>query len=810
MAKVPILNAPEVAAQTTQGQIQASGHIQSTGGDGGQQISQLGHVFQDIGAEIYRVQNKLQNQLDDARVNEKFSQYLMYVNERRAEYSLTQGKNAIEGYGGLLADIQNANNSFKGELDNERQRFLFKMKAQSVFVDTHNFATKHSLGESFKYSAAAKEANISALSDTAVSSFDLNALTKNFDHPEFVKNYVAADKTYEDLLEQQGYAKGTVAFENAKRKFTTDIVLKIAQKYSDAGRHVDGLNFLESQYAEGKMDLDSYTKAHRIFAPNAEKEQIVNTARGFVSRATEALPASFHTAYNATLDFEGRSYVQNDSGSPSFWGLNAKAHPEIPDVSKLTEEEIKKIYYKEYWLPLNADNLPEEIRYIAFDTAVNMGVKKTLKLLKESEGDPNKFLDLRQNHYESLVKQNPEKYGKYQKGWAKRVGVLREMLRFAGQRNEFNQPRSQPLYSVLSDLRAYGERKGWTPDMLEKAEHETKTRYLDMLREQKLSYDENYNQAAITAFSQRNGWKDVAPEVWAQLMPQDRVKLQLGSATMDDPETVSRLVSNPDLLKNNGIYLFGDKLTRATMNKLMERYGGGNGVGGVKIDQRALTVALVDNGLDNLVGPTKQKDKRNRANLELILQDELYKKQASQNMPLSPEVVKSVTQQVLNDTIKVNGRFLGGATEYHRYQLKDNDEKLREAYVEINPAQEKRDQASKQYDQDLRDSLNNAALFVGDVILYPSKLLPEWTSSVHALPPFASTKTKVYLKDIPLEKRLEYTKTLEDLGLVATEKALAIMSILGNKKKIKEYGRQELYDQLTEYLAEARLIHNGK
>ncbi|WP_375650689.1 glycosyl hydrolase 108 family protein [Bartonella sp. OT172YNZD] len=809
MAKVPILNAPEVAAQTTEGQIQASGHIQPMGGDSGQQISQLGHVFQNIGAEIYQVQNKLQNQLDDARVNEKFSQYLMYVNERRAEYGLTQGKNAIEGYGGLLVDVQNANDSFKGELDNERQRFLFKMKAQSVLVDTHNFATKHSLGESFKYSAAAKEANISALSDTAVSSFDLNAFAKNFNNPEFVKNYVAAGKAYEDLLEQQGYKKGTIAFENAKRKLTTDILLKIAQKYSEAGRHVDGLNFLDSQYTEGKIDLDSYTKAHRVFAPNAQKEQIVNTARGFIARATEALPASFNTAYNATLDFEGRSYVQNDSGSPSFWGLNAKAHPEIPDVSKLTEGEIKKIYYKDYWLPLNADNLPEKIRYIAFDTAVNMGVKKTLKLLKESDGDPNQFLDLRQNHYDTLVKQNPEKYGKYQKGWAKRVGSLREMVGFVGQRNEFNQPRSQPLHSVLSDLRAYAEQKGWTPDMLEKAEYETKSRYLDMLREQKLSYDENYNQAAMIAFSQRNGWKDVPPEIWAQLMPQDRTKLQLGSATIDDPETVSRLVSNPDLMKNNGIYLFGDKLTRATMNKLMERYGGGNGIGSVKIDQKALTVALVDNGFKNLVKLENEKDKRDRANLELILQDALYKKQASQNMPLSPEAIKSVTQQVLNDTIKVDDGYFG-ATQYHRYQLKDNDEKLREAYVEIDPAQEKRNQASKQYAQDLRASLDNAALFGGDVILYPSKLLPEWTSSVHETPPFVSSKTKFYFRDIPLEKRLEYAKTLEDLGLVASEKAIVIMSILGNKKKIKDYGRQELYDQLTEYLVEARLIHNGK
>jgi len=61
---------------------------------------------------------------------------------------------------------------------------------------------------------------------------------------------------------------------------------------------------------------------------------------------------------------------------------------------------------------------------IAFDTAVNMGVSKASQLIAQSKGDPSAMLNLRQQHYNNLVKDNPEKFAPYAKGWKDRVADL--------------------------------------------------------------------------------------------------------------------------------------------------------------------------------------------------------------------------------------------------------------------------------------------------------------------------------------------------------------------------------------------------
>jgi len=134
--------------------------------------------------------------------------------------------------------------------------------------------------------------------------------------------------------------------------------------------------------------------------------------------------ANFARSVNRTLQFEGGLNPRDTNGTPSKFGINQAANPDVYDSVK-TPSDASQVYYNRYWKPLGADQMDPNLAHVAFDTAVISGVGRTKKLLAESGGDPEKLLQLRQQFQDGLIAQNPEKYGKYEKAWNNRVNQLR-------------------------------------------------------------------------------------------------------------------------------------------------------------------------------------------------------------------------------------------------------------------------------------------------------------------------------------------------------------------------------------------------
>lgn len=141
---------------------------------------------------------------------------------------------------------------------------------------------------------------------------------------------------------------------------------------------------------------------------------------------TGAVNAAFEAALQKTLGYEG-GYVADDAGKgPSNFGINASANPDV-DVKNLTKDKARELYKKRYWDAIGGDALAAKdpaLATIAFDTAVNMGVSKANQLVSKSKGDPSALLSMRQQHYDSLVKKDPEKFAPFEKGWKARVADL--------------------------------------------------------------------------------------------------------------------------------------------------------------------------------------------------------------------------------------------------------------------------------------------------------------------------------------------------------------------------------------------------
>jgi Glycosyl hydrolase 108 len=132
----------------------------------------------------------------------------------------------------------------------------------------------------------------------------------------------------------------------------------------------------------------------------------------------------FDDAFDRTLRYE--SGYTEDTGGPTKYGISKKAHPDV-DIKNLTKDEAKKIYKEKYWDAISGDklaNISPALAAVAFDAAVNQGVDKAMRFVEQSGGDPAKLLALRGQHYDSLVQNNPDVYGKYATGWKNRLTDL--------------------------------------------------------------------------------------------------------------------------------------------------------------------------------------------------------------------------------------------------------------------------------------------------------------------------------------------------------------------------------------------------
>lgn len=170
----------------------------------------------------------------------------------------------------------------------------------------------------------------------------------------------------------------------------------------------------------------------------------------------------FENALKLTLQFEG-GYVNNpnDPGGETSKGIiksvydsfrKSKKLP-LQSVKLITDDEIKEIYYNNYWLKASCDKIPNKIAVIHFDTAVNCGVgqankflqrclkvvsdgvigNKTIEEMKKIKDEvglsqfSKDYLKMRKDYYVIISEKN-EKLKTFLKGWNNRLALLEKSI----------------------------------------------------------------------------------------------------------------------------------------------------------------------------------------------------------------------------------------------------------------------------------------------------------------------------------------------------------------------------------------------
>lgn len=107
---------------------------------------------------------------------------------------------------------------------------------------------------------------------------------------------------------------------------------------------------------------------------------------------------NFETAHKRTALHEG-GFTDNPK-DPGNWtsgkcgvgackgtkfGVAANSYPDL-DIKNLTEDDCRAIYKRDYWAPIHGDELPSQVAFSVYDSAVNHGVSRAIKFLQMAAG----------------------------------------------------------------------------------------------------------------------------------------------------------------------------------------------------------------------------------------------------------------------------------------------------------------------------------------------------------------------------------------------------------------------------------------
>ena len=144
----------------------------------------------------------------------------------------------------------------------------------------------------------------------------------------------------------------------------------------------------------------------------------------------------FNKALGFVLKWEG-GFVDNpdDLGGRTNKGITQSTYNAYlrnkglanKDVKLISDNEVKDIYYNNYWLKTGCDRMTDKFAAVCFDTAVNMGVGRVDEFLKAAEwASIDKFLLARAAKYNEFAKVASQR--QFLHGWLNRLFDLQKFL----------------------------------------------------------------------------------------------------------------------------------------------------------------------------------------------------------------------------------------------------------------------------------------------------------------------------------------------------------------------------------------------
>lgn len=422
--KVPRKVVPEVQTQALPGVTQRIDTPEGMFGDGGRGLAKAADALDKLGASFDKRATDMQDEQNASRALEletmarREAMEVLYHPENGL---LTKkGGNAL----GVEAEMAKRMEGIRAKYgniqgDSQAVRDLVGTKLKALEETTLDTARRHQFGEFQSYKSEQLAARQTANTEDVALNFNDE---KNFTAKwEDNLKALTAQSTQEGWSVEQYRVKRTQLYSTMRAaqivsmvgQDTPDAILKAKEVYDEA-------------QGRGMMTFEDATKLDKLFDVAVPKAA---AQKAYMGLGAKAALTDKDAIINYVIDnFEGGDKVANEpKGGIAKFGINSIANPDV-DVKNLTREGAVKLKTERYWNAIKADELPESIRFIAYDTAVNHGVEKAKELIEKANGNPKVLIELRYKEYLRLAKSDPKEYGQYLPGWKDRLANLSGQL----------------------------------------------------------------------------------------------------------------------------------------------------------------------------------------------------------------------------------------------------------------------------------------------------------------------------------------------------------------------------------------------
>ncbi len=673
MPSIPIQSAPEITPSINRGNVSLSLDQPDVRLPIAKSLQQTGSALQYGGLSLQKIVKEQQDQINDARASEAFNNFSIIADNQETTYLDYKGKDVLTNYDPSRNNIINELNSISDKLDNDIQKNIFLKAANRRIRSVTNSMTKHSIYEQRKYNFNEMESRINTFSNTAAKYWD----TYTEENGDFDVYSGAALKEIEMLADKMGFAEDSMQRRDLVLKVSDKMHSEVISGLINIKDFMSAASYLNDSFESNELTINSYKALKNTISAGLNKENAIELVDKLWNGINKAASSDFETLFNWVVSVEG-GYVANDAGAgPSKYGINAKANPDI-DIENINLVEAREIYKKRYWDQINAVNLPPEMRAIAFDTAVNLGVNKARVMLKESNNNPQKMLDLRVQHYKKLIKNNPSLYKKYENGWINRLNQLEEGI------NKFhNETADETIFGEEEIIPSLTEAYR-SIDLLSKTAEEKqyahslfKQRYNEAQMLKRENYKNILEEAENISFSPNSSWRNLNPEILSQLKPSDRARLVKGAPRGDDPNTVIHLLNNPSQWRKENISKYRSLLSEATFLNFYKQGSDDKNILSATIDSEQFNSTLLRNDFSNLVQPKKKADKELLINLRNSFKQRIDVQQSVKKRKLSLDEKQEVLDGIMIDRVMVeNAGFAFFDAERAAFELSDEEMEL--------------------------------------------------------------------------------------------------------------------------------------
>jgi len=409
-----------------------------------EQLIKSGTAIQKLGDQWDRKAINLQDETNELRAlqlqTEAEAEMSNFLYDPQNGLMTKKGQNALyapQMTKKKIGEIQQRFDSMQGEAP-EVRTMLQKAMVQ-IGRRYGDLANRHSLDEYTTYKTQTLDAQMA---------LNMQDIALNYmDDKEFQSKADDNFKLLQSRATSEGWGDEKLAAEKLKvysGMRTTQITSMIAS--DEPQKILVGKKVYEEARARNQIGFEDSLKIEGIL------EKAVPKAAASVAYRTGKFAASV-TDEAGIIDFVidemegGDTLASEPDGAVAKFGINSKWNPDV-DVKTLTREGAQQIYKDRYWKAYGIDELPENLRLLAFDTAVNHRSDFARKMIGELKNGttPDKIMNARLREYQRLATSDPKEYARYYAGWKDRLNRLSTQM-------SDNMPvDSAAVYSAASDL----------------------------------------------------------------------------------------------------------------------------------------------------------------------------------------------------------------------------------------------------------------------------------------------------------------------------------------------------------------------